>query len=228
MNTYTPWATNVRLLEGSCPVHVFEQLKCRGCAAYIPNPASFRDFLTLVNNLVSMTYDDNAWYVKIGGVNTNFTGVNPNKKPDIKSKTAVRPPDASNGGAGTGTIGVGAGFGGGWNNGVGQLDVLIVRNSSYSIRVFDRDGPRTVESLNRLSMVRTYLRFLIQYFYFFSFLCSFLYLYQFHFVLQYNTIPQYTFFLFSFLFSLSLSFSHLFFPNFNFNYLFCILFSMFR
>lgn len=154
MNTYTPWATNVRSLENSCTVDVFEQLKCRGCADFIPNPASFRDFLQLVDRLVSMAYDDNCWYVRIGGVSTDFTGVIPNKKPDKKSRTiSTRSPVTTVGGTGTGRDGAR----GGWNNGVGQLDVLIVRNSSYSIRVFDRDGPRIIDSIKQLKTVRTYI-----------------------------------------------------------------------
>lgn len=137
INTYTAWANNVKNLQNICTRETFEILDANNCGDFIPNPVNFGDFLQLVNILVSTAYDDNLWYVRLGGVSTDFSGVIPYKKPgkneekkELKENINLNK-----------------------NNGVGMLDVLVVKNSSFSIRVFDRDGSRLLLSSQQLSKV---------------------------------------------------------------------------
>ena len=97
MNTYTPWATNVKLLEKSCLIQTFEILQAQGCGDFIPNPANFRDFMLLVHKLISVSMDDNAWYVRLGGVSTDYSNVVPfDKKLKVVEKLSEKNKNESN------------------------------------------------------------------------------------------------------------------------------------
>ena len=161
MNTYTPWATNVKLLEKSCLIQTFEILQAQGCGDFIPNPANFRDFMLLVHKLISVSMDDNAWYVRLGGVSTDYSNVVPfDKKLKVVEKLSEKNKNENNSHLNDNNNDNKNenDYQNSKYNGIEQLDLLVIQNSTFSIRVFDRDDTRLVESKLQLAKVSTYGR----------------------------------------------------------------------
>ena len=184
-------------------------MKADNCTNYIPNPVNFRDFIRLVGLLASVSREDNLWHLRLGGVNTDFKGVIPYKNTEIPGK----PGKAGKSGKGekeekavavvkvdeekarsimdiANGMNIMHDFIGGEGDrvrrgGVGQLDLLIVQNSSFSIRVLDRDVARIVQSVEAFQQV-TSLRVTQHHFSLFSSCsssCVILVLFTFHFIL---------------------------------------------
>ena len=159
MNTYTPWATNVKLLEKSCLIETFEMLKADGCGDFIPNPLEFRDFMLLVQRLITVSMDHNAWYVRIGGVSTDYTDIIPYNKEtksvkvlDSKNNDFDNKNNSNNY------------YENRKYNGIELLDILIIENSTFSIRVYDSDVNRLTET--RLKMTKVSFIFMSSIYYF--------------------------------------------------------------
>ena len=165
MNTYTPWATNVKSLEKSCSIEIFEMLKASGCGDFIPNPLEFRDFVRLVQRLITVSMDHNAWYVRLGGVSTDYTDVIPYKEAKTVSKiTETNSIDNNN----NNNIG---NYENSKYNGIEILDILVIENSTFSMRVFDSDFSRLAES--RLQMKKVSCIYFYLFIFFLTIFCIF-------------------------------------------------------
>ena len=125
-------------------------LKASGCGDFIPNPLDFRDFVRLVQRLITVSMDHNAWYVRLGGVSTDYTDVIPYKEAKTVLKVSESNSiDNNNNNNDNNNNNIGN-YENSKYNGIEILDILVIENSTFSMRVFDSDFSRLAES--RLQM----------------------------------------------------------------------------
>ena len=142
-------------------------LKASGCGDFIPNPLDFRDFVRLVQRLITVSMDHNAWYVRLGGVSTDYTDVIPYKEAKTVLKISERY-SIDNNNNNNNDIG---NYENSKYNGIEILDILIIENSTFSMRVFDSDFSRLAES--RLQMKKVSCIYFYFYFFFLTIFYTF-------------------------------------------------------
>ena len=186
INTYAPWAMTILSLQKTCqpqpqpqpqllsagaavpPAKTgFGLLQADGCADLLLRAPTFPALLALVGRLTAISADDNLWYVRLGALSSDLSGVEPllrlppvpaPKKPAGKGSKAAKSADSS--GAASGATGpasnasdasgaVNASMAGALRllqgrqgRGLEALDRLVLANASWSLRVVDRDPAR--------------------------------------------------------------------------------------
>ena len=191
INTYAPWAMTILSLQKTCqpqaqpppqllsagtavpPVRTgFGLLQADGCADLLLRAPTFPALLALVGRLTAISADDNLWYVRLGALSSDLSGVEPllrSPPAPAPKKPAGKGGKSAKGGGGSSAEGDGGAAApassvsdadaasgavnasmasalrllqGRRGRGLEVLDRLVLANASWSLRVIDRDPAR--------------------------------------------------------------------------------------